>query len=217
VTAFTVAASAGVATAASRACSSTWLRDGTRLSKTRSAPRRQGTFTAAAKAVAGAASTRRSEGHRQGAARRRAARRHGCWQLVDGTHRGSFPWLSHRPRRRRRPNPGNKHCRRRHEWDGRRVASSSQKAHRKEYGGGSASCGTAPAVPHPLPAHRGQSHPAVVPKCCHHDCETSASAPSSVMADEEMRYTTAVGPLPVLTDPTTWAPAWEREQAHPDE
>jgi len=33
------------------------------------------------------------------------------------------------------------------------------------------------------------------------------------MADEEMRYSTAVGPLPVLSDPSTWAPAWEREEA----
>jgi len=36
------------------------------------------------------------------------------------------------------------------------------------------------------------------------------------MADEEMRYTTAVGPLPILTDPSTWAPAWAREEARPD-
>jgi len=35
------------------------------------------------------------------------------------------------------------------------------------------------------------------------------------MADEEMRYTTAVGPLPDVTDPSTWAPAWAREQARP--
>jgi len=33
------------------------------------------------------------------------------------------------------------------------------------------------------------------------------------MADEKMRYSTAVGPLPVLSDPSTWAPAWEREEA----
>jgi len=33
------------------------------------------------------------------------------------------------------------------------------------------------------------------------------------MADEEMRYSTTVGPLPVLSDPSTWAPAWEREEA----
>ena len=36
------------------------------------------------------------------------------------------------------------------------------------------------------------------------------------MADEEMRYTTVVGPLPILTDPLTWAPAWAREEACPD-
>jgi len=36
------------------------------------------------------------------------------------------------------------------------------------------------------------------------------------MADEEMRYTTAVGPLPVLTDASTWAPAWARKEARPD-
>jgi len=33
------------------------------------------------------------------------------------------------------------------------------------------------------------------------------------MSDEEMRYSTAVGPLPVLSNPTTWAPAWAREEA----
>jgi len=33
------------------------------------------------------------------------------------------------------------------------------------------------------------------------------------MADEELRNSTAVGPLPVLSDPLTWAPAWEREEA----
>jgi len=33
------------------------------------------------------------------------------------------------------------------------------------------------------------------------------------MADEEMRYFTAVGPLLVLSDPSTWALAWEREEA----
>jgi len=37
-----------------------------------------------------------------------------------------------------------------------------------------------------------------------------------VIADEEMRSTTAVGPLPVLTDPSTWALAWAREEARPD-
>jgi len=36
------------------------------------------------------------------------------------------------------------------------------------------------------------------------------------MAEEEMRYTTAVGPLPALTDPSTWAPAWAREEERPD-
>jgi len=36
------------------------------------------------------------------------------------------------------------------------------------------------------------------------------------MADEEMAYRTVVGPLPVLTDPSTWAPAWAREEARPD-
>jgi len=36
------------------------------------------------------------------------------------------------------------------------------------------------------------------------------------MADEEMRYTTAMGPLPILTDPSTWGPAWAREEARPD-
>jgi len=33
------------------------------------------------------------------------------------------------------------------------------------------------------------------------------------MADEEMRYQTVVGPLPVLSNPATWAPAWAREDA----
>jgi len=36
------------------------------------------------------------------------------------------------------------------------------------------------------------------------------------MADEERRYTTAVGLLPVLTDPSTWAPALALEEACPD-
>jgi len=36
------------------------------------------------------------------------------------------------------------------------------------------------------------------------------------MADKEVRYTTAVGPLPILTDRSTWAPAWAREGARPD-
>jgi len=36
------------------------------------------------------------------------------------------------------------------------------------------------------------------------------------MADEEMRYTTDLGPLPVLTDQSTWAPACAREEARPD-
>jgi len=36
------------------------------------------------------------------------------------------------------------------------------------------------------------------------------------MADEEMRYITAVGRLPVLTDPSAWAPAWAREEARTD-
>jgi len=44
----------------------------------------------------------------------------------------------------------------------------------------------------------------------------SASASSSAMADEKMRYSTAVGPLPVLADPSTWAPAWAREVARPN-
>ena len=38
-------------------------------------------------------------------------------------------------------------------------------------------------------------------------------ASSSAMADEEMRYQTVVGPLPVLSNPATWAPAWAREEA----
>jgi len=33
------------------------------------------------------------------------------------------------------------------------------------------------------------------------------------MADEEMRYQTVVGPMPVLSNPATWAPAWAREEA----
>jgi len=36
------------------------------------------------------------------------------------------------------------------------------------------------------------------------------------MAEEEMRYTTVVGPLPILIDSSTWAPAWVREEARPD-
>ena len=31
-----------------------------------------------------------------------------------------------------------------------------------------------------------------------------------------MTSSTAVGPLPVLTDPSTWAPAWVREEARLD-
>jgi len=165
VTSSSVTARAGALTAAARACSSAWLRDKKRLSRTRSSPRRQGAFTAAATEMAGEVRTRRSAGRRQGAARRRAARRPGCGHLGDGAHRGSFPRLTHRPRRRRRPHPRRYYRRRRHgrvEW---RVASRSRKAHLEEYGRGSASCGTAAAAPHPLLAHRGQSHPAVVPKC----------------------------------------------------
>ena len=86
----TVTARAGAATAAARACSSAWLPDRTRLSRTRSSPRRQGAFSAAVTEVAGAVSTRRSAGRRQGAARRRAARRPGCGHLCDGAHRGPF-------------------------------------------------------------------------------------------------------------------------------
>jgi len=37
-----------------------------------------------------------------------------------------------------------------------------------------------------------------------------------VIADEEMRYNTVVGPLPILTDSSTWASAWAREEARPD-
>jgi len=33
------------------------------------------------------------------------------------------------------------------------------------------------------------------------------------MADEEMRYSTAVGFLSVLSNLSTWAPAWVREEA----
>jgi len=36
------------------------------------------------------------------------------------------------------------------------------------------------------------------------------------MTDEEMMYRTAVGPLPGLTNPSTWAPAWAREEARTD-
>jgi len=36
------------------------------------------------------------------------------------------------------------------------------------------------------------------------------------MAEEQMMYRTAVGPLPVLTDPSTWALARAREEARPD-
>jgi len=36
------------------------------------------------------------------------------------------------------------------------------------------------------------------------------------MAEEEMGYTSAVGPLPILTDPSTWAPVWAHEEARPD-
>jgi len=36
------------------------------------------------------------------------------------------------------------------------------------------------------------------------------------MADEEMMYRTTVGPLPVLTDPSTWAPARARKEARLD-
>jgi len=35
------------------------------------------------------------------------------------------------------------------------------------------------------------------------------------MADEEMRYFTAVGPLPVLSDPSMKAPGWAREETRP--
>jgi len=37
--------------------------------------------------------------------------------------------------------------------------------------------------------------------------EVSASASSSAMAEEEMRYSTAVGALPMLSDPSKWVPA----------
>jgi len=37
-----------------------------------------------------------------------------------------------------------------------------------------------------------------------------------VTGDEEMMYRTTVGPLPILTSPSTWAPAWEREEARSD-
>jgi len=36
------------------------------------------------------------------------------------------------------------------------------------------------------------------------------------MGDEKMTYTTAVGPLPDVTDPSTWAPAWAGEEGRPD-
>jgi len=36
------------------------------------------------------------------------------------------------------------------------------------------------------------------------------------MADKEMMYRTAVVPLPMLNDQSTWAPAWAREEALPD-
>jgi len=36
------------------------------------------------------------------------------------------------------------------------------------------------------------------------------------MADEEMRYTTVVDPLPILTDPLTWVSALARQEARPD-
>jgi len=36
------------------------------------------------------------------------------------------------------------------------------------------------------------------------------------MAHEQMRNTTAVGPLPILTDPSTWTPEWAREEARLD-
>jgi len=45
------------------------------------------------------------------------------------------------------------------------------------------------------------------------DYDVSVPASSSAMADEKVRYSTAVGPLPVLSDPSTWAPAWDREGA----
>ena len=72
-------------------------------------------------------------------------------------------------------------------------------------------------LPPPLPPHRGYPHPLDGPRTGRPpDYEASASVSSSVMAGEEMRYTTAVGPLPILTDPSTWAPAWAREEARPD-
>jgi len=37
------------------------------------------------------------------------------------------------------------------------------------------------------------------------------------MADAEIMYRTAVVPLHVFTDPSTWAPAWAREEARLDE
>jgi len=36
------------------------------------------------------------------------------------------------------------------------------------------------------------------------------------MADEEIMSSTAVAPLPVFTDRSTWAPAWALEEARPD-
>ena len=38
----------------------------------------------------------------------------------------------------------------------------------------------------------------------------------AAMAHEEMMYGTAVGPLPVLTDLLTWAPAWALEEVLPN-
>ena len=38
----------------------------------------------------------------------------------------------------------------------------------------------------------------------------------TAMADEEKKYHTTVAPLPVSTDPSTWSPAWAREEARSD-
>jgi len=71
--------------------------------------------------------------------------------------------------------------------------------------------------PSPLPPQRGWPYPLDGPRTRRPpDYEASASASSSVMAGKEMGYTTAVGPLPILTDPSTWAPARAREEARPD-
>jgi len=49
-----------------------------------------------------------------------------------------------------------------------------------------------------------------------HQAPVAYPPPAATMdhADDE-RYVHAVGPLPLVTDPSTWGPAWAREESRP--